>query len=69
MNPVEYTDSQKKDISDRVAKAQKMLEELQLHPAAQVSVVNIGEDVFAQKVVSYLQDDKYSSKLSPIQDV
>lgn len=69
MNPSEYSEEQKKDISERVAKAHKFLEELNLHPAASVSVVNLGDDVFAQKVVSYLQDDKYSSKLSPIQDV
>lgn len=69
MNPEDYTAEQKKDIEERVAKARKMLEELQLKPSASVSTVNIGDDVFAQKVQPYLQDVKYASTLSPIQDV
>lgn len=64
MNPNDLTPVQRMDIEDRVAKAKKMLEELQLQPTASVSSVNVGNDVFSQKVVVYLQDHKFLSPLS-----
>lgn len=63
MNPQDLTSDQRKDIEDRVAKAKKALEDLQLKPTASVQSVNLGDDVFAQKVIVYLQDSKF---LSPI---
>lgn len=65
MNPEAYSEEEKKDIEDRVAKARMALEDLQLKPSASISASNIGDDVFALKVAPYLQDTKYSPKLSP----
>lgn len=67
MNPESYSPEQQTDILERVEKAKKALEELQLRPSSQVSVVNVGNDVFASKVVSYLQDTRYTPQASPIQ--
>lgn len=61
MNPAEYTIEQKADIEVRVKKAQDFLKELNLQPSSFVSPVNTGDDVFALKVTSYLQDTKYTS--------
>lgn len=69
MHPDQYTDEQRKDIEARVKKAQEALKELHLQPAAQVYKVNMGDDTFGDKVISYLQDTKYTPTLSPIQDV
>lgn len=65
MNPSDYSEDMKADINERVAKATKLLEELQLQPQASVQSVNMGDDVFAQKVVVYLADKKYVK--SPVQ--
>lgn len=67
MNPESYSSEQQKDIAERVEKARVFLVEQQLQPSAQVSIVNLGDDVFAQKVQPYLQDTKYAPKLSDIQ--
>ena len=64
MNPSDYSDDMKADINERVAKAKKLLEELQLQPQASVQSVNMGDDIFAQKVIVYLQDTRYTK--SPI---
>ena len=69
MNQDQYTKEQQKDIEDRVAKAQEALKELQLQPAAQIYKINMGDDVFGDRLIPYLQDLKYSPTLSPIQDV
>jgi len=58
----EYTKEQQAEITERVDKAKKMLEELQLQPMAQVQAINVGDDIFAQKVIVYLQDVKYKKK-------
>lgn len=64
MNPSDLSKEQIIDIEERVAKAKKALEDLQLQPTAHVQSVNVGDDVFSQKVVVYLADKKY---LSPLQ--
>ena len=66
MNPQDYSPEQKKDIEERVEKAKIALKELNLQPAAFVSPSNVGNDVFAFKVVGFLQDLKYSNTVSPI---
>lgn len=63
MDVDQLSKEQREDIEERVAKAKKVLEDLQLRPTAGVQVVNMGDDVFAQKIVVYLADLKY---LSPI---
>lgn len=55
-----YTKEQITDIEEREAKALKMLKELELTPAAQVQKVNIGNDIFADKLQPFLQDLKYT---------
>lgn len=67
MDQSQYTEEQQKDILERIDKAKKALEELNLRPSSSVSVVNLGEDVFAQKVISYLQDTKFTPQVSPVQ--
>lgn len=59
--PTNFTPEQVKDIQEREAKALAYLKELQLTPAAQLSKISLGNDVFADKVVCYLNDTKYSS--------
>lgn len=56
-----YSEEQKKDITERVEKARKLLDELQLNPSAQIYYDNIGNDTFATKVIPYLQDLKYAN--------
>lgn len=63
MNPNDLSLEQRNDIEERVAKAKKVLEDLQLQPTASVRAVNTGDDTFATKVIVYLADQKY---LSPI---
>lgn len=63
MNPDNYSPEQKRDIEERVLKASKLLEELHLKPTASVQSVNVGDDVFSQKVIVYLQDTKYTSPI------
>lgn len=64
MNPQNLTEDQRKDIEDRVAQATKALADLNLTPKASVQAKNTGDDVFAFKVIVYLEDNKF---LSPIQ--
>lgn len=61
-----YTEEEKKDIEERVAKANEFLKELNLTPAAQVFKVRVSKelgmddkDMFADQVIPYLQDTKY----------
>ena len=68
MNPQNYTEEQKKDIIERVNKANKVLKDLQLFPSAIVQKVKISdnnEDVFADKVICFLADSKYQPIDSP----
>lgn len=55
----ELTPEQKKDIEERVNKAQAFLKELNLYPSAIVQKINMGDDVFADKILCYLADNKY----------
>lgn len=64
MNPQSYTEEQRKDIEERVAKAKVLLEELQLQPACIVQAVNTGNDVFGIQPISYLQDLKFTSPIT-----
>ena len=66
MNPQEYSPEQRKDIEERVAKAKEVLKELELQPGVVMQMVNTGDDVFAVKPISYLQDMKYHNVLSPL---
>ena len=66
---MEYTPKQVEDIKAREAKALAYLLELQLGPAVSMRMENIGNDQFVVKPVPYLQDLKYSPKISPIQNV
>ena len=59
---MQYSEEQKVDITEREKKALEMLKDLQLTPAAQVSKVQMGNDVFADKVTPFLQDLKYKDE-------
>lgn len=67
MNPSDYTPEMQKDITERVQQALKALAELSLKHSSSISAVNTGDDVFALKVMSYLQDTKYTPQVSPVQ--
>lgn len=69
MNEQDYTPEQRKDIEERVAKAQKLLEELNLQPACIMYMHNTGDDVFGIKPRTFLQDTKYIPILSPLQNL
>lgn len=73
-----YTEEQKKDITERVEKANAFLKELELVSAVQSSSVNLGSvdpkfnSIFGTYLQIFLQDTKYSKKQenstpSPIQ--
>lgn len=67
MSPEQYSPEQRKDIEERVEKARKLLEELQLRPACMPQMYNVGNDVFGIKLLPFLQDSKYTQTISPIQ--
>jgi hypothetical protein len=54
-----YNEEEIKDITEREKKCLDFLKENEMTPAAQVLKVNVGNDMFADKVVPYLQDIKY----------
>lgn len=60
MNPTQYTPEQEADIKDREEKALETLKALDLSPAAVMTKVNLGGDVFADRVIPFLRDIKYS---------
>lgn len=62
-----YTDEQVKDITEREQKGLEALKALHLTPAAQISKVQMGNDIFADKLIPFLQDTKYISTPSPVQ--
>lgn len=66
MNPKDFSPEQVKDIEERVEKAKNLLKELQLRPAVIMHPVNMGNDVFGLKPQVYLQDEKYTSTVSPL---
>lgn len=62
-----YTEEQVKDITEREQKGLEALKALNLTPAAQISKVQMGSDIFADKLIPFLQDTKYTSTPSPLQ--
>lgn len=62
-----YSDDQVKDIQEREAKALAFLKESQLTPAASIQKVNLGGDIFGDKLIPFLKDTKYETVVSPIQ--
>lgn len=68
MNSNDYSPEQRKDIEERVSEAKKMLEGLNLQLGVIMQQVNIGNDVFGVKPITYLQDVKYQNVVSPIQN-
>ena len=54
-----YTEEETKDITEREKKCLDFLKENQMTPAAQVSKLQMGNDIFADKVQPYLQDTKF----------
>ncbi len=57
---MEYSKEQIDDINEREKKGLAALKELQLSPAASVQKQNIGNDIFVDKVIPYLQDTRYT---------
>lgn len=57
-----YTEEQVLDITTREKKAIEMLKELKLTPSAIIHKVNVGNDVFGDKVTPYLADTRYIKK-------
>lgn len=68
MNPIEYSEDQKKDINERVEKAKQFLLENNLQPGVVMQAINLRDDVFGMKPIPYLQDTFYKNVLSPIQN-
>lgn len=58
-----FTKEQIQDITEREKKSLDFLKENQMTPSAQVIKVNVGTkenpDVFADKIIPFLQDIKY----------
>lgn len=54
-----YSEEEIKDITEREKKCLDFLKENNMTPAAQVSKINVGNDMFTDKVIPYLQDIKY----------
>lgn len=67
-----YTKEQTEDIKAREKKALEYLKKNNLTPAAIMQKIRIGnengEEVWADKVIPYLQDFKHSGTISPIQN-
>ncbi len=57
-----YTEEQITDIKDRETRALDFLKMVELTPAAILTKVNVGNDIFADKVQPFLQDLKYTKK-------
>ncbi len=55
-----YTEEQVKDIQEREKKGLELLKDLQLNPSASVQKVNMGNDMFVDKVTPFLADTKYT---------
>lgn len=63
-----YSEEEKKEITERIEKARKFLEENHLNLSAQIYFENIGNDAFATKVLPYLQDTKYDKSTSKTEE-
>lgn len=62
---MQYSPEQIADVKAREAKALAALKDLQLSPAVQMQMVNMGDDNFGIKPVPFLQDTKFTSTPSP----
>lgn len=60
----QYTREQVEDITKREAQGLEALKALHLTPASIIQKVNIGNDTFADKMIAYLADIKYSAHMS-----
>jgi len=67
MKPQDYTESQISDIQAREAKGIQALKDLELTVSAQVISVNVGDNTFAQKVVPYLSDMKFTKQSGDVE--
>lgn len=65
--PQEYTNAQIADIKDREAKGIQALKDLELTASAQVVSVNVGDNTFAQKVIPYLADMKFTKQIGDVE--
>lgn len=59
-----YTNEQIEDIKKRESDALIYLKSVNLTPAAVISKVNVGDDVFADRLQCYLRDTKYTPQES-----
>lgn len=59
---MEYTQEQKADIEVRFKEAVEFLKSKEINIAASVQKINVGNDIFADKVSAFLVDTKYSNK-------
>lgn len=57
-----YNSDEIKNITDREKKCLDFLKENDMTPAASVSKINIGRDMFVDKVQPYLQDTRYAKE-------
>lgn len=57
-----YTQEQVEEIKAREKHALDFLKSLELTPSAVVQKINIGNDVFADRVIPFLQDTRYTPK-------
>lgn len=65
-----YTEEEVKDIQDREKLCLDFLKDNQMTPAASIQKVNMGKDVFGDKLIPFLRDMKFNqpeSQPSPIQ--
>lgn len=66
-----FTPEQIKDIQEREKKCLDFIREQEMTPAAMIQKIKVGNDVFADKVIPFLNDTKYADKNgaveSPIQ--
>lgn len=62
---MEYTPEQVEDIKSRIQKAADFLKENQLEVSAVLTKVNVGENIFADRVVPTLTDTKFKPIKSP----
>ncbi len=64
-----YTKEQIAEVEEREKKALAYLKENFLTPAASIQKVNLGNDVFGDRLIPFLRDFKYEPVKSPIQDI
>lgn len=62
-----YTKEQIEDITKREKECLDFLKEHQMTPSCQIQKVNMGNDVFADKVIPFLMDLKYKEVVSSLQ--